>query len=248
MIFQSVQIPTTLFVKNKYLAINHFYMNLFKMNLLASLLFLSAFVKAQTTDTVSIDNVIFQKVEIEANYPGGEQAWRTYLEKNLDASTPIKNSAPSGYYTVWIQFIVNKEGGLSDIKALTNFGYGMEAEVMRILRKSGKWNPAEQGGRYVKAYRKQPVTFVVQDESFSITTQTPHVLFTGVENTISIDVPKVKDEDLQFTISQGMIIKKPNGTIVAKVPRAGRAIIEIYNSRKNKRIGAASFEVRASGE
>ncbi len=195
-------------------------------------------------DSVNTDLVVFSKVEIEASYPGGEQGWRQYLEKNLDASTPIKNSAPSGQYQVWVQFIVSRDGSLSDIKGLTNMGYGMEAEVMRIIRKSGKWSPAQQGGRYVKAYRKQPVTFVVQDESFDITTQTPHVLFLGIENKISVDVNKVKEEDLQLTISNGSIIRNAGGGFTVKVTRAGRAIIEIYNAKKNKRIGAASFEVK----
>ena len=68
---------------------------------------------------------------------------------------------PAGSYTVIIQFVVDKEGNISEIKPLTNRGYGMEKEVIRILEKSPKWTPAYQDNRPVKAYRKQPVTFVV---------------------------------------------------------------------------------------
>ncbi len=107
---------------------------------------------------------IFEKVDIEAAFEGGEQGWRTFLEQNLNANTPVDKGAPAGSYTVWVQFIVDKEGKISDIKALTRNGYGMENEVMRIIRKSPLWSPAEQNGRKVKAYRKQPVTFVVQEE------------------------------------------------------------------------------------
>lgn len=107
---------------------------------------------------------IFEKVEVEASFPGGDNGWRRYLEMNLNASTPVDNGAPAGTYTVWIQFIVDKNGAISEIKALTKMGYGMEAEVIRIIRKSPPWSPAIYNGRAIKAYKKQPVTFVVEEE------------------------------------------------------------------------------------
>jgi|KBSSwiStaDraftv2_1062776.scaffolds.fasta_scaffold11816_2 protein TonB len=110
------------------------------------------------------ENKIFEKVEIEAAFPGGESAWRKYLERNLNANTPVDNGAPEGSYTVWVQFIVDKEGNISDVKPLTSHGYGMEDEAVKIIKKGPKWTPAQQNGRQVKAYRKQPITFVVQAE------------------------------------------------------------------------------------
>lgn len=104
---------------------------------------------------------IFSIVEIEAAYPGGMDAWRKYLERNLNAEVPIFSKAPAGVYTVVIQFIVNLDGSVSDTRALTNHGYGMEEEAIRAIVKGGKWLPAIQNGRQVKAYKKQPVTFVV---------------------------------------------------------------------------------------
>ena len=44
-----------------------------------------------------------------------------------------------------------KGGNLSDIKPLTNFGYGMEQEAIRVIKKSGKWIPAIQNGSEVTA-------------------------------------------------------------------------------------------------
>ncbi|MGC4037364.1 MAG: energy transducer TonB [Chitinophagaceae bacterium] len=110
------------------------------------------------------ENKIFEKVEIEAAFPGGESAWRKYLERNLNANTPVDNGAPEGSYTVWVQFIVDKEGNISDVKPLTSHGFGMEDEAVKIIKKGPKWTPAQQNGRQVKAYRKQPITFVVQAE------------------------------------------------------------------------------------
>ena len=100
-------------------------------------------------------------IEKEAHFSGEEAGWRKFLERNLDPIVPIRNRAPEGTYMVVVQFIVDKEGHVTDIKPLTKFGFGMEDEVVRILKKSPPWIPAFQFGRNVKAYRKQPVTFVV---------------------------------------------------------------------------------------
>ena len=106
---------------------------------------------------------VFEMVEVEAQFDGGDNGWRSFLMANLNPDVPVKNNAPAGKYMVVVQFIVNKDGTISDIKPLTNYGYGMEREVVRILKQSPKWQPAQQNGRYVNAYRKQPITFVVEE-------------------------------------------------------------------------------------
>lgn len=119
---------------------------------------------APITDTSPAPPAIFEKVDVEASFPGGIDQWVQFLQNNLDASVPVRNGAPEGRYTVIVQFVVDKAGKLSDFKALTKHGYGMEQEVIRILKASPDWNPAEQDGRKVKAYRKQPVTFAITEE------------------------------------------------------------------------------------
>ena len=86
------------------------------------------------------------------------------MEKNLNPDVPIENGAPEGSYTVVVQFIVDKEGKISDVKATTNHGHGMEEEAIKVIRKGPDWIPAIQNGRQVKAYRKQPITFVVSEQ------------------------------------------------------------------------------------
>jgi protein TonB len=120
---------------------------------------------AQSDSIATADeNRMFEKVEIEASFAGGQAAWVKFLEKNLNAEVPVKKKAPAGRYTVVIQFVVDREGKISDITALTDHGYGMEEEVIRILRRSPGWQPATQGGRTVKAFRRQPVTFQIDEE------------------------------------------------------------------------------------
>ncbi|RTL58828.1 MAG: energy transducer TonB [Sphingobacteriales bacterium] len=113
---------------------------------------------------VEDDNTIFTKVEIEAGFPGGDGAWKKFLERNLNGQVPSDNGAPEGTYRVLVQFVVDKEGNVSDVKALSNYGYGMEEEAVKAIKKGPKWTPAEQNGRKVKAYRTQPIVFQVTSE------------------------------------------------------------------------------------
>lgn len=109
------------------------------------------------------ENKVFTKVEVEAGFPGGEGGWRRYLTNNLNANTPVENGAPEGTYTVIVRFIVSKDGSISDVQAETNHGYGMEEEAVKIIKRGPKWTPAIQNGRNVNAYRRQPITFLVQE-------------------------------------------------------------------------------------
>jgi hypothetical protein len=106
---------------------------------------------------------LYENTEIYASFKGGEAGFRKYLEANLDRAVPKKNGAQPAVYTVYVQFIVELDGTINSIKALTNHGRGMEEEVLRLIKTtSGKWLPGVQHGREVRSYRKQPVTFIVE--------------------------------------------------------------------------------------
>ncbi len=109
------------------------------------------------------EDKVFTKVENEATFPGGQQAWVRYLQKNLNANAPVDNGASPGTYQVIVKFIVSKDGSISDVQAETKHGYGMEDEAVKIIKRGPKWTPALQNGRNVNAYRRQPITFVVEE-------------------------------------------------------------------------------------
>jgi len=109
--------------------------------------------------TKESDDPIF--VELQAKFIGN---WEKFLTRNLNGNVPSDNDAPAGSYRVIIQFVVDKEGNVSDIKPLTNLGYGMEQEAIRVLKKATKWEPGIQNGLAVKSYRIQPITFIVLGE------------------------------------------------------------------------------------
>ncbi|MBL7740142.1 MAG: energy transducer TonB [Chitinophagaceae bacterium] len=104
---------------------------------------------------------VFEKVEIEPSFPGGENAWKKYTEEKQDMSVLDRNNAPAGEYTVYIQFIVRTNGSIKDVRPLTNHGFGMEKEGARIIKQGPKWIPAIHQGKAVDAYKKQRFDFTV---------------------------------------------------------------------------------------
>ena len=100
----------------------------------------------------------FIKVEIESEYPGGATAWQRYLNKNFHYPDDALSNEIQGIVTV--QFIVDKEGHVSEVQAVSGPDEGgLREEAIRVIRKSGAWIPAIQNGRKVKSYKKQDVVF-----------------------------------------------------------------------------------------
>ena len=109
------------------------------------------------------DDGIFMKVETESSFPGGAGAWLRFLNKNLHYPDEAINTETQG--TVVVQFIVDKEGHISDVEAISGPDKGgLREEAVRVIKKSGQWTPAVQNGRYVKSYKRQPVTFQIPTE------------------------------------------------------------------------------------
>ena len=109
---------------------------------------------------------IFTKVEKKAKFPGGMEAWKKYLERNLNANIAAGDGAPTGNYTVKVQFIVDKEGGISDVHAIEipKACPGCGAEAIKVISKGPKWEPAIQYDRKVIYQAVQYVTFQVAEE------------------------------------------------------------------------------------
>ncbi|MEO7048676.1 MAG: hypothetical protein ABI091_25470 [Ferruginibacter sp.] len=107
---------------------------------------------------------IFTLEETEPSFPGGLFGWSNFLKQNLNPNIPIDNGAKAGIYTVVVHFLVNINGEISDIEPDTHLGYGMEEEVIRLIKKSPKWIPATQYGIKINAYKSQPATFVIGND------------------------------------------------------------------------------------
>jgi len=120
--------------------------------------------KGEAIKAVSEDGDSFVSVQVEAEFPGGKEGWKRYLERNLNSSLPSDNGAPAGKYPVMVSFMVDASGNISDVVAENDPGYGTKEEAIRIIKKGPKWRPAIQNGRTV-AYRvRQQITFQVNIE------------------------------------------------------------------------------------
>jgi periplasmic protein TonB len=66
----------------------------------------------------------------------------------------------AGPYTVNRRFIVERNGGISDARALNDPGFGLAIGAVGAVRTG----PAEQNGKKVRCYRTQPIIFTIQEE------------------------------------------------------------------------------------
>jgi protein TonB len=108
-------------------------------------------------------NKTFTVVQIPASFKGGPEAWRKYLERNLNSDVPVSNGAPPAKYTVVISFVVDRLGKISDVKAENDPGYGTKEEALRVILKGPDWVPAEQNGRKVAYRHRQSIAFDVHE-------------------------------------------------------------------------------------
>jgi protein TonB len=99
--------------------------------------------------------------ERESIYPGGAEAWRRFLIKTLRYPAGGQNKGIKG--TVTVKFIVDVDGKLSDIEAISG-PEELRNEAVRVIRLSGKWTPAHQNGSKVRSYKLQAIVFQLNDE------------------------------------------------------------------------------------
>jgi N-acetylmuramoyl-L-alanine amidase len=108
--------------------------------------------------------MIFTKLENEAEFPGGKEAWSKYLMRNLNAGLPLDEGWPEGVFKVVVRFIVAQDGTISDVVA-ENYKDSKTAKMcVDLISKGPNWIPGKQNGKIVNSYKKQPITFVIQSQ------------------------------------------------------------------------------------
>jgi len=129
--------------------------------LLASLQWVNAQADTEHNKSYSDTGVLrtFTKVEVESEFPGGGPAWLEFLNKHVRYPKKAWKHEIQG--TVVLQFIVDKDGSISDASALTGDPILQEA-ALKVLSKSPKWIPATINGKPVKSYKKQPIMFKLE--------------------------------------------------------------------------------------
>ncbi len=116
------------------------------------------------TKAIEEDKTIYITVQQEASFPGGAAAWRRFLLRELNPNKAIETGLAPGAYTLLVEFVVSKNGEISDVAVLNKVGFGLDEEAIRAIKKGPKWIPAKQNDLVVNAKRRQPITFVIPEQ------------------------------------------------------------------------------------
>jgi protein TonB len=101
---------------------------------------------------------IFEGIVEEMPEPnGGYKAFYSFLSRNMKYPRTAKNLGMEG--RVFLQFVVDEKGEITDIKVIKGIGSGCDEEAKRVLALSPKWKPGKQRGRSVKVRMVIPVVF-----------------------------------------------------------------------------------------
>lgn len=92
-------------------------------------------------------DTIYTKADTYPSYKDGEDGWKKYLKKNL--KYPKKAWWEEMEGDVIVEFIVRKDGTITNIKHLTVSEWGFEEEAVRLIKNCGKWKPATKNGKAV---------------------------------------------------------------------------------------------------
>ncbi|HOV56103.1 MAG TPA: energy transducer TonB [Bacteroidales bacterium] len=100
---------------------------------------------------------IFTFVEEYPEFPGGDKALREYILNNIKYPEVARTSGITG--TVYVQFVVEKDGSISDVKVVRGIGGGCDEEAVRVVKSMPRWKPGKQRGQPVRVYFTLPIEF-----------------------------------------------------------------------------------------
>lgn len=115
-------------------------------------------VKAQeVTKVVTANDSTYSEVEQMPVFPGGEQAMFSFLQKNIHYPEEARKKKVAG--RVFVNFVVNKNGGVQDVKLLRGIGSGCDEEAMRVVKMMPDWKPGLNKGEPVNVVMNLPISF-----------------------------------------------------------------------------------------
>ena len=102
-----------------------------------------------------VDNTIYNTagIEVKPDFPGGMEKFYKFVGNNYQ--TPEEEGLKG---KVYVTFVVEKDGSLTDIKVIRDIGYGTGKEAIRVLNKCPKWTTGEQNGKKVRVLYSLPIT------------------------------------------------------------------------------------------
>ncbi len=106
------------------------------------------------------EEVIFQVVEDNPEFPGGMGELYKFLGQNTKYPPIAKESGIQG--RVFVNFVVEKDGSISNVKVLRGIGGGCDEEAIRVVKSMPRWKPGKQRGKAVRVSFNLPIKFTLQ--------------------------------------------------------------------------------------
>ena len=107
-----------------------------------------------------VEQEVFTIVEEMPGYPGGDAKMYEYLGKNIKYPQIARESSIQG--RVFVNFVVEPDGSVTNVKVLRGIGGGCDEEAMRVVKSMPKWKPGKQRGKAVRVSYTLPVVFKLQ--------------------------------------------------------------------------------------
>ena len=107
------------------------------------------------------NDTVFQICEVMPEFPGGTEKFMAYLSENIKYPEEAKDKNISG--RVFINFVVEKDGSVSNVKVMRSIGGGCDEEAVRVVKAMPKWKPGMQRGKPVRVSYVLPVTFKLNE-------------------------------------------------------------------------------------
>ena len=107
------------------------------------------------------DNKVFEAVEQMPTFPGGEAELMKYLSKNLSYPTLAAEHGIQG--TVLLQFVVQKDGSIGEVKVVRSKDPDLDKEAVRVVKGMPKFIPGRMNGQAVNVWFTLPVRFKLQN-------------------------------------------------------------------------------------
>lgn len=111
---------------------------------------------AQIDSTKNVKSeVIFDVVEQQPIFPGGTDELYKFISKNF--KYPKKCLRKNHQGKIYIQFVVNKDGSIGDVKILRGIDKDLDREAIRVVKSMPKWTPGMQKGKLVRVRYNLPI-------------------------------------------------------------------------------------------
>ncbi len=112
----------------------------------------------QTQDSVKEEKLQYQEVDVKPSFNGGDaNQFAAWVAENIVYPEVAKNNGVTG--RVVLQFVIEKDGSVNDVKVLRGVDPALDAEAVRVVSMSPKWSPGMEGGKPVRVSFTFPLIF-----------------------------------------------------------------------------------------